>query len=410
MMRPGIATRHVIIFLMLAPAAGLAAVPAIELPEQSPVHREIVLHEQWRVGSGEDDPVLGPICDAVADPAGNVYLLDMQQQVLMKFSRDGLYLGPVARRGEGPGEIEHVYSVLLLDDDRLGLVKSFPAEVVVVGLDGAPQSSVHPQAPSFADGTIPPSLFSIASRDGHLVVAGRVVRYDGPAQHYTDYVASLAADGAARHCYGTHQGGPDNLNEITVDELGDWSNCRCWALGRGGEVYIAPDRDRWRIEVRDQDGNMLRTISRPVAPHRRTPAEKEAAKNNYTFSSNGELATIRFRLADTDPVIEGLRFSGGELHVYCPTRGAVDPGSKTFDVLDAEGRLLETRTVRVPGCGPGDGLFLLDDGRAICVKNLDAATATAFAGMQMQVGDSRREAKDEVEGADLEVILFASEQ
>lgn len=104
----GLATRHALPFLLLVPAAALAATPAgespvIELPEQSPRHREIVLHEQWRIGAGDDDPVLGPIIDAVADPAGNVYLLDMQQQVLMKFSPEGQYLGPVARRGEGPG-------------------------------------------------------------------------------------------------------------------------------------------------------------------------------------------------------------------------------------------------------------------------------------------------------------------
>jgi hypothetical protein len=171
-------------------------------------------------------------------------------------------------------------------------------------------------------------------------------------------------------------------------------------------VYLAPDRDRWRIDVRDQDGNLLRAITRPVAPHRRTPAEKEAAKNNYVFTSEGEL-TVSFRLADTDAVIDGLRFNGRELHVYCPTRGTAAPGTKTFDVLDAEGRFLETRTVLVPGCGPGDELFLLDDGRAICVKNLEAAMATAEAGRQVQVGDKRREAKEAEAGDDLEVILFA---
>jgi hypothetical protein len=402
-----LAARHVLPFLLLVPATAPAGAPTIELPEQSPRHREIVLHEQWRIGAGDEDPVLGPICDAVADPAGNVYLLDMQQQVLMKFSPDGQYLGPVARRGEGPGEIEGVYTVRLLDDDRLGLVKGFPAEVVVVGLDGTPRSSLRPQAPSFGDGTALPSLFSIAGRDGHLVVAGRVMRFDGPAHHYTDYVAALSADGAVRYCYGSHQGGTDNPQEITVDELGDWSNCRFWALGRGGEVYLAPDRDRWRIEVRDQDGNLLRTISRPVVPHRRTPEEKEAAKNIYSFSSNGELPTISFRMADTDAVIDGLRFNGRELHVYGPTRGTAAPGTKTFDVLDAEGRFLETRTVRLPGCGPGDELFLLDDGRAICVKNLDAAVAAAEAGRQVQVGDKRREATEPEPGGDLEVILFA---
>ncbi|MBK7049170.1 MAG: hypothetical protein IPH48_22225 [bacterium] len=408
----GFATRHALPFLLLVPAAALAATPAgespvIELPEQSPRHREIVLHEQWRIGAGDEDPVLGPIIDAVADPAGNVYLLDMQQQVLMKFSPDGQYLGPVARHGEGPGEIEHVYSVILLDDDRLGLVKSFPAEVVVVGLDGTPRSSLRPQAPTFGEGTGFPTLSTIASRDGHLIVAGRVSHFEGQVQHHTDYVASLSADGASRHCYGTHVSDADFSREITVDELRDWSACGIWTLGRGGEMYLAPHRDHWLIEVRDQDGTLLRTITRPVVPRRRTAAEKEAAKNRYSFASDTQLPQISYRMADTDPVIGGLYFDGSELHVHGRDRSAAEPGTKTFDVLDAEGRLLETRTVRLPGCGKEDGLFLLDDGRAICVKNLKAAMAAVSAGSNVQVGDKKRDAREVDGGEDLELILFA---
>ena len=394
--------------LLLLAATAAPATPLVENPEHAPRRREMVLHEVWRAGSEEDDPVMGPIHGAVADDAGNVYLLDTQKQEVLKFAADGRYLGLVASKGEGPGEIDLVFSIEVLDGNRLGLVKVFPPEVIVVGLDGTPQPSLRPGAPDLGGGESHASLFVLASRDGFQVVAGRRSRYDGQAQHHTGYVASLTPAGSPRHCYGTHESSQDFSRPITMDELALWSPWQLWALGRGGEVYFAPDRDRWLIEVRDQDGSLLRTITRPGGPHRRTAAEKEEAKNGYTFTSSVELPPISYRIADTDPVIERLHFDGRELHVQAPRRDGAPPGVRTFDVLDAGGHLLETRTVRVPGVGPGDGLLPLDDGRVVCVKNLEAAQAASTAGLQVQVGDKRRPAGDDA-GEELEIILFAPE-
>lgn len=391
--------------LLTLPDRSLAGTPSIENPERAPHQREIVLREQWRVGADDDDPVMGPIHGAVADPAGNVYLLDTQKQEVLKFSADGEYLGLVARPGQGPGEIETVFGIQLLDGARLGLIRVFPPEVIVVGLDGTPQPPLRPGAPDLGGGESHASLYRYASRDGFTVVAGRRSRYDGQAQHHTSYVASLAPNGTPRHCYGTQERSTDFSRAITMDELALWSPWQQWTLGRGGEVYFAPDRDRWLIEVRDQDGNVLRTITRPGSPHRRTAAEKAEAKNRYTFTSSGELPPISYRIADTDPLIERLHFNGRELHVHAPRRDGANPGVRTFDVLDVEGRLLETRTVRVQGVGPGDGLLPLDDGRVVCVKNLEAAQAASTAGLQVQVGDERRDGSDDA-GADLEVIMF----
>lgn len=392
--------------LALATVATAAiAAPLIENPERAPRQTEVLMREVWRVGAGDDDPVMGPIHRAVTDPAGNVYLLDSQKQEVLKFAVDGRFLGLVARNGQGPGEIDRVYGMEIIDGKRLGLLRGFPPEVIMVGLDGTPLPSLKPGAPAIGgDGTFA-MLSSLAFRDGFLVATGQVSRYDGQAQFHTHYVASLAQDGAIRHCYGTHERELDFSRAITVDELAEWSPWQRWALGSGGEVYFVPDRDRWLIEVRDPDGNLLRTIARPGKPHRRNAAEKEAAKDNYSFSSQAKLPPISYRIADTDPAIGGLGYNGRELHVYTGRGGPEVPGTRTFDVLDPEGRLLETRTVRVPGCGPDDGLLLLSDGRALCVKNLEAAMAAWTAGMQVQVGDKIRE-KGEAEGADLEIIMF----
>lgn len=397
------------LLVVLIPPAVIAAT-VIQNPAQAPAHREITYREAWRAGAGEDDPVLGPIMDAVTDPGGNVYLLDSQQQVLHKFSPTGEYLGLAARKGQGPGEIEQVYQVCLLDDECIGMLKGFPAEIIVIGIDGRPRSSLKLQAPSFGGGMSFGMASSFAQRDGFIVVQGRVALYDGPSREEVDYVASIAPDGTLRHCYGSHRGGYDFTKPITVDETGDRFAYATWALGRDGEVYFAPDRDRWLIEVRDPDGALLRTITRPAEPHRRTAAEKEAAKENYMFSTNGAaLPSISYRIADTDPVIGGLGFDGTHLIVNDTDRDPVEPGIATFDVLDAEGHLLERRTVRVPGCRRGDGLLQLENGAIVCVRNFEAAVASGQAGMQVQVGEHRREGARDDGAGELEVILYVQD-
>jgi len=398
-----------VIIITLFTASQLAAeVPVVTNPREAPVHHEVAFTEVWRAGAEESSEFLfGVIADATCDGAGNVYLLDIQQQCVFKFGPEGRYLGMISRRGEGPGEIDLVYSLGMFGSDSVGLLKVFPPEVVVVDTLGTPRPSFRPALPELEANATHGFYFALVRRGGAIIGLARANQAGGSAQAYTDALVSLQSDGSVRHCFGTKAGGYDFSRKIVVDEVGDRFPHGVWALGDGGEVYLAPDRDRWLIEVRDLEGDLRRTIVRDWARHRRTEAEKNEVKKQYSFSSTGDLPPISYVIDDHDPPIAGLSFRAGELRVYSPDRQRHLPDgvADRFDVLDPAGHLQGERSCLLPFNREMDSLIHLEDGRIVRVKNFKAASAAMNAQHQVQVGEGR-EVGGEDEAEVLEVVVY----
>ncbi len=245
------------------------------------------------------------------------------------------------------------------------------------------------------------------NRDGLMVCSGLVSHSMGEVQDQTQYLASLDPEGNVLHCYGSKRGGYDFTRPITVDEIGDYSPIQAWTVGRDGEIYLAPDRDRWLVEVRDAWGGVLRIITRDWAPHRRTDQEKEKVKDGYSFSSNGKLPPITYRIADTDPAISSLGFRNGELRVHTPELGRDLPAgvAARYDIFDPEGRLKEERSFRIPYDPEADNLIFLDNSWAVVVKAFRSAHIASNTNLQMQEGENRLDASDQNQEI-LEVVVY----
>jgi hypothetical protein len=385
-----------------------AAVETVANPRQAPAQRTVLYAELWRSG-GPHEPLLGVIGDAVTDEQGGLYLLDTQLQQVVAFSAAGVCRGVVSRQGEGPGEIARVYDLLYLGGGRLGMLQTFPPRLIAVSSDGVPAGDIALRVAPKGDGGGLAALERLECRDGEMVGAGWVMQGSGVQQSNVEFVASFGPDGAERHCFGTHAGGYDFSRPIHVDETRDYFERRIWALGPGGELFVTAAREAYLIEVRAAaSGALLRRIVRNWEPHRRSAAEKEAAKDNYSFSSNGELPPIRYDMAAYDPAISGLAVIGDELWVRRPEQERDLPAGVAYrcDVFDLHGRLQEERSVRVPGFTPGaDRLLLLEDGRLAVIKGFRAAHAAAGAGLERQVGE-HRVTSGSAGDAELQVIVY----
>ena len=395
--------------LLSCAVAAAADVPVVDNPRQAPRQTTVRYEEVWRAGADETaDYIFGVIGGAVADADGNVYLLDIQQQQVFKFSPNGDYLGLVSRKGEGPGEIDRCYVMRTWADEGLGLLTSFPARITRVDFTGQSQGvitlgKVTGEDQSFLSGS------DFAVRDGHLLASGRIMTYAEDGRTDTYFLSSFGPDGAELHSFGTKiRTAYDFSKTIVVDEVADFVGLQRWALGRDGEVYIAPERDAYLIEVRDAAGELVRTIRRDFPPHRRTAEEKEKAKENYSFSANMELPEIRYDIDDVSPPISDLACVGDELLVASSddTRDALPDGvARSHDVFDLEGHLLEHRSHVLPLDPEEDTLTILPDGRAVRVANRQSAYAASVADLNIQVGDEKLAGSDN--DAMLEVIVYA---
>lgn len=390
-------------------ATPLAATPLIENPAQAPILRTVQFQEAWRAGADEDAEYLfGTIADALADPQGNLYLLDSQQQQVYKFSPDGVYQGLVSRRGEGPGEIHLSYSLVWLDDQRLGMLQVFPPKLITIHPDGTPAGSFPLVFTTKNEDVRSTAVFTLASREGHQVAWGRFsTGTPSPHPHYS-FVASLNPDGSERHMFWQQAGGHNFDKPVTIDERSDWEDQGIWDLGPNSEVFMSVSFEQPVIQVWDLDGHLLRRIHFNRQAHHRTKAQKEEAKDNYSFASDRELPPITVHTSDTDPAIRGIKVVGQELWVDFPELERNLPAGIAYrtTVCSLQGKSREIRSFQIPFDAENDRLIFLQDGRVVCLKNISSAEEAADAGLNTQVGEGNQEPEQDPQDVVLEVIVF----
>ena len=401
---------RVLFFILPLQTLAVAQVTVINNPEEAPVKVAFEMDEVWRAGANEDeDFMFGVIGEVLRDKDGNLYFLDTQQNEIFKFSPDGRYLKSITRNGEGPGEISLCYFCDFWSDSAMGCLNIFPQGFVRFDLEGTPLSSLKttPLPDLGSEETI--SLFKFTRRDGFMVSSGRHFMFENGESTQIEFLSSFDEDVNEVHRFAQNPTGYNFRKPITVDEDADFIPYSSWALGSQGEVYLAPGRTGFLIEVRDCLGNLKREIHRQWHPEKRNKEEKSEAKNQWSFSTNGDkLPEISYKISDFPTTIMTMQWIDQNLWV---TTSKTIKKSKVkqiqiVDVFDKEGHLLEERSFNLPFDSDKDQLHWLDGGRVVVVKNIKSARLAAQdSDTQVQVGDSIPKSEDD-EDSILEVILY----
>jgi hypothetical protein len=171
-----------------------------------------------------------------------------------------------------------------------------------------------------------------------------------------------------------------------------------------GRVYIAPDREAYRVEVYEPDGRLHHVIERDYPEHRRTPDELEEWRRLFAASMRNVPFEMQIDLCPTaapiDWIIGGLwAREDGRLWVRT-SRSAVDqpPGVMlTYDVFAPDGRFVEQVRVACPGDGQEDALFFAGPDRVILVTGFMDAVRAMFGGV---------EGHEDVEPRPMEVVCY----
>ena len=315
----------------------------------------------------------------------------------------------VSRKGEGPGEINLVYSIYAPGGGRLAMAKGFPARFVMVDTEGIPLPGITLNvAPCEGKGSGFAMLNAAAFKGDHLVASGTVMHGDGMRQDNTTFLARFDVEGKEIHRYAEWSSGYDFTKPIKVDELADFHPYSEWDMDTQGRLFYTVEREEYLIQVDDPEGETLFQIRREWPVHKRTNEEKEKAKSNYSFGGNSNLPPISYDMADTDPAIYSLAIHGDELWVTSTDQRRNKPEgvARAVSVFDLEGRLIEERHFMVPVDLKEDILSYLPDGRVVRVKAFHSAHASASADLTVQQGEKRRTKEDMGEEVILEVIVY----
>jgi len=370
----------------------------VECAAEPPVVENIQYTEAWRTDADSEEYLLGNIQAAVMDDAGALYFLDVQQQEVTRFSAAGEFLGTVARQGEGPGEINQVWSIGWWPPESIVLPQAFPAKVVRVSPEGIPQDELRillePDAESAA------SVTEFVACGDYAVVGGSTFMFSGGESSRNQWLGVAGRDGVLRYKLGERRTtmSSNPLNQIFNEFESFWSWER-WAVSPSGRVFVAPERDEYVIAVYDLDGNLEEKWTRPIEARKRTADELEDMRDSRTFVFNGQKAKIDFTLSDYQPPIQSLHHFGDELWVRLD-QGPDSEAYARVAVHSPDGALIAERLLHVPYDEKNDVVLMLDRKHVVVIENGVGAQAAQFSTA------INEEVDEELDAEPIEVVLY----
>jgi hypothetical protein len=196
-----------------------------------------------------------------------------------------------------------------------------------------------------------------------------------------------------------------DFQKFVFDEEKNWAEYEAWCVGPQDVVFSAAERDRYRINVRDLAGNLVKVYDRPFTVRERSQEDKDDVTSGMVIVINGRRQEPETRALDTDAAIAFLNAAAdGRLFVTTcwDVRDRLEAGTAgRFDVISPAGALLERLTLTFPGFDPTqDRLAWLDGEHFLVIRNFD----TAQDAMDAAHGEQAEEV-DYSDAEPLEVIL-----
>jgi hypothetical protein len=146
--------------------------------------------------------------------------------------------------------------------------------------------------------------------------------------------------------------------------------------GFSGRVFVAPDHNRYAINVYSEEGNLSRVIERQFENRRRTDREQALMGSVFRSWARGSTAEITASIEDCPPVVTSMRATeNGNLWVQHSKSGIdqADGIMLTYDVFNENGHFTKQVSISCPGDPDNDRLIWLSDDTAVLVTDLMGA-------------------------------------
>ncbi len=368
-----------------------------QTPMQKP--STIVLEEQWRLGTEDDDEIFGVITDVISDDDGNLYMLDSQLNEVKVYDADGEYLRTIGREGEGPGEFRNAFNLFRIPGGNIGILQVAPGKIINLTPDGEPAGEYPIPEPKADEGFR--TLFSAAYAGDNLAMMYALNSGDQTGFTQKSVLSLIDGKGGEKRLH--DQASRMEAANALISEK-EWDSFRNrWTAAKDGRTFACVDFGQYRINVWGPDGSLERVITREYPDHVRDEEEKARLLDIYKgFTRRIPVPNIKYEIEDNFNQIQGIfARDDGSLWVRS-SRGANGLGKGVFaifDVFDKEGRFVRQVTLKGNDDPLNDGFFIVGERMYVVTDFLGAMMALQGGG-----GSGDEEADDEVEP--MQVIAY----
>ncbi|MEZ4388289.1 MAG: hypothetical protein R3D98_12080 [Candidatus Krumholzibacteriia bacterium] len=375
--------RFILTMIPTVAAAALAVAEPVTIacPAEPPVVRRLDLRERWRIDPDDPDAPLISWFDQrdIVAADGRLYLLDPQLCHILVYSSDGRHLDTILGEGDGPGEVRMPGALQLLSDGSLAVQHGYPTKLEIVDADGTPRRRWQIGYNTWVYRIIetPLGWFASYAESKESDEPGMFRSVEHVALHDDEGLRTRSFYQRAR----TSRHG-DSQSADERDEFRPWM--QAIPSADGTEVVCIPERDEYRLEWHDLNGEITRIVTRDFDAHRRTEAELDELRfSNYSIV-NGDLQFKKLKLCSHDAMIRFLEWQAdGSLRVRTSLFNKDLPAGMVcrYEVHEPDGRLRERVEIYDPTGdfdADYDALALLDGGRAMVLRNLMAAFRATY--------------------------------
>ncbi len=163
---------------------------------------------------------------------------------------------------------------------------------------------------------------------------------NGPVNTQTYYLSNCDSDGKELHRFYTKTSVIDYSGYIGSELSLDFVWAR-WSVSSDGLLYAAPERNNYKIDVRQPDGTLVRVIEREYKNYKRNADEMELVRRFVeAVHKNHPVQPTSYQVEEIDSDISSLRVNpNGELWVSTSqgTRNQPEGVCATYDVFTKEG-------------------------------------------------------------------------
>ena len=290
------------LFFIAFATTAVAETPTVHCPTEPPNVRRLQLQERWRIDADDSDsPILGNVnSSSVLVHDGRVYILDGQLCHILVYSDDGKFQGTILHEGDGPGEVRDPNGMFLCSDGRIGVKHGYPTKLEFVDLDGTPRGRWRLQSNAWANRIqeTPLGWFAVYTESKQSEEPGVFLSIFHAAIHDEEGQRIKEFYSEENRSYHQQTGTIDEADEYTP-----WLTAN--AVGDSHVVY-APERDEYRLEWRNFDGEITRVVTREFAAHKRTQAQLDRHKYTSYSIVNGNVEFKKRKLCEYDPMIMSI--------------------------------------------------------------------------------------------------------
>lgn len=389
---------------LLLVSGAVAAEPAVVQNGAKPAKgtKTAKLTELWSRGGEADDVFFGAASAIVPGPDGQILVLDTRLSEIKVLDAEGELVRTVGREGDGPGEARRPGDMFLTSDGTICLLQGFPGRVVKVKPDGTPAGEAkygtgQPGAGQFA------VLVRGMAHPAGMALAGISMTFGSSSVSNQEYFLALCGPDGTRKQLLLSKHSTVDYADFALDEMAMDFVWQRVAAAPDGRLFVAPERNEYRVRVFGVDGQPQRDIVRAYqSPVRGAELKDQAKRILDAIGANYPTRPKRVTVEETSPPVAGMWVTAdGRLWVLTGDEQPTRPKGTwcQLDVFAPDGTF--EQQIALPGTHDQrqDALFLLPDRRLVVVTG----ALDSFLSQQAVAADQK------VEGSDLAITCYRLE-